>query len=145
MRFTVSWFGTSLFLIGVALGLFSCYYVFTGVYRVVAWSWTPGIITGTVTVDAIEDYTIHEKAEFVDPAGDTIQVIAFSGVTTEDDARTGEVTILYNPKNSREATILQFRDYLVVFFLPFALFLVWIGWPFQSDSKNQKPGLVSKN
>jgi hypothetical protein len=130
MRYTGTWFSTSLFLVGIALGLLTCYYAFTGIYRVVAWSWTKGSITGTVAVEGSEDYTIHEKAEFVDPAGNTIEVISLSGVTNEVDARTGEVTILYNPKNAHEATILQFRDYLIVFFFPFACFLVWIGWPF---------------
>jgi hypothetical protein len=144
MRFTGGWFQILLFLTGVALGLLSSYYLFRGVYRMVGWSWTTGIITGTVFVETSEDYAIHEKAQFVDPAGDTIEVISFAGVTHEDDARTGEVTILYNPKNTREATILQFRDFLIVLFLPFALLLVFLGWPFESDSKNQKPVRVWK-
>ena len=132
MHYTGNWFTTSLFLVGIALGLFSSYYVVKGVYRMVTWSWTKGVITGTVAEESIDDYIIHEKAEFVDPQGDTIQVRAFSGVSYEEDARTGEVTILYNPNNTRDAMILQFRDYLVIFFLPFALFLIWLGWPFDT-------------
>lgn len=140
MRFTGNWLTIFLFIVGIALALFSTYYAVNGIYRIVAWSWTRGVVTGTVMEDGIDDIIIHEKAEFVDPAGDTIQVISFSGVTHEEDARTGEVIILYNPENSREAIILQFRDYLVVFFLPFALLLVWIGWPFHTDAKNRKSG-----
>jgi hypothetical protein len=145
MRYTGNWLTTFLFIVGIALGLFSAYYAVNGIYRLVAWSWTKGVITGTEVRQGIDDISIHEKAEFVDPRGDTIQVVAFSGVTYEEDARTGEVTILYNPKNSHEAIILQFRDYLVVFFLPFALLLIWIGWPFHTEPKNQKRGVEAKH
>ena len=139
MQYNGNAFTTSLFLIGIALALFSSYYVLRGAYRMIAWSWTHGVITGTVVEESIDDNIIHEQAEFVDPSGDTIQVISFSGVTYQDDARTGDVIILYNPHNTREATILQFRDYLVVFFLPFALFLIWFGWPFHPAPNVRRP------
>jgi hypothetical protein len=138
MRYNGNAFTTSLFLIGIALAVFSSYYVLRGAYRMIAWTWTHGVITGTVVEEGIDDYIIHEQAEFVDPAGDTIQVISFSGVTYHEDARTGDVTILFNPQNPREATILQFRDYLVAFFLPFALFLIWLGWPFHPAPNSRR-------
>ncbi|MGE0588705.1 MAG: DUF3592 domain-containing protein [Cyclobacteriaceae bacterium] len=132
MRYTGSVLTTvTLFLPGIALALVSGYYLSQGVYRMMAWRYTTGTITDVVIKELSDDYAFHEKAEFTDLDGKTIEVISLTGVDVQEDTRSGSVTILYNPKKSSEAIILQFRDYLIVFFLPFAFLLIYLGWPFE--------------
>jgi hypothetical protein len=131
MRTTINW--QSLFLLwlpGVGLALLSSYYVLTRLHKVIYWESTTGTITGVVVEESGDDWTYYEKAEFVDPTGKTLEAIAFSGVGAEEDVPTGEVTILYDPADSSNATIFKLGDFLIVVMLPFAALLIYLGWPF---------------
>jgi hypothetical protein len=131
MRTTIHW--QSLFwlwLPGVALAILSSYYVLTRLHKAIFWHSAKGTITGVVVEESGDDWTYYEKAEFVDPTGKRLEAIAFSGVGAEEDASTGEVTVLYDPANPSNATIFKLRDFLIGVFLPFAALLIYLGWPF---------------
>lgn len=115
---------------GVGLALLSSYTVLTRLHKVIYWQSAKGTITGVVVEESGDDWTFYEKAEFVDPNGKTLEAIAFSGVGAEEDVPTGEVTILYDPADPSNATIFKLGDFLIVVMLPFAAFLIFIGWPF---------------
>ena len=117
-------------------------YMYTGLYRLAVWETTNGTIVGVVIKESTDDFAFHEKARFTDPSGNTIDVISFTGVDLEEDARTGDVTILYNPSDPIEAVILQGRDYLILLFIPFTILLMYLGWPF-TELKATKPTLRS--
>jgi hypothetical protein len=135
MRFNGSWFVTVfVFIPGACLALLSSYYLFTGLYHLIEWNSTTGTITGVVVKESIDDFAYHEKAVFIDTTGKTIEVIALSGVDEREDARDGEVSILFNPKNTSQAIILLWRDYLILLFFPFAALLMILGWPFERKS-----------
>ncbi|MEP2667886.1 MAG: DUF3592 domain-containing protein [Cyclobacteriaceae bacterium] len=131
MNTTINWQTMFwLWLPGVGLAGLSSYYLLTGLHRVIYWETTKGTITGVVEEESDDEWTYYEKAEFVDPSGKIVEVIAFTGVGAREDTHTGEVTILYDPKQPSHATIFQLRDYLIVLFLPFAALLMFLGWPF---------------
>lgn len=119
-----------LWLPGVGLALLSSYYVLTRLHKAITWHSTKGTITGVVEEESGDEWTYYEKAEFVDATGKRLEAIAFSGVGEKEDARTGEVTVLYDPSDSSNATIFKLGDFLIVVFLPFAALLIYLGWPF---------------
>ena len=131
MRTTIHW--QVLFLLwlpGIGLAALSSYYVLNRLHKVITWQSTKGTITGVVVEESGDEWAYYEKAEFVDATGKMGEAIAFSGVGEEEDARTGEVTVLYDPANPAHATIIHIRDFLIGLFLPFAALLIYLGWPF---------------
>lgn len=132
--FSFSVLGSIMLLSGVALVCFSLYSVCKNLYPVLFWEKTRGKITGTEQqYDSSGEFYVYEKASYKDRTGNRFEIVSSTsaGTTEASLPSSGEVTIYYNPQNSREAVIFMWRNFLPIFMLPFGVLLIFLGWPIQ--------------
>jgi len=135
LYYSFSVFGSIMLLSGVGLVCFSLYAVYKNLYPVFFWEKTRGKILGTVQqYDSSGEFYVFEKASYEDKSGNQFEVVSSTsaGTTEADMPSTGEVTIYYNPKNSKEAVIFMSRNFLPIIMLPFGILLIFLGWPLES-------------
>lgn len=134
LYYSFSFFGSIMLLSGIGLVCFSLYSVYKNLYPIFFWEKTIGQITGTVQqYDNSGEFYVYEKASFVDKDGNPFEIVSgtSAGTTEGNIPSTGDVTIYYNPRNSREAVIFMWRNFLPVLMLPFGLLLIFLGWPLE--------------
>lgn len=130
-----------LFLPGLGLTVFCVYVFYRNLYPLFFWTKATGDITGNelrfVRSNDGNSYQVFEKATFTDDHGRIVEVVARSSAGSESDAvaleKTGKVTIYYDPRDSRRAMIFLWRDYLPLLMFPFALLLMYLGWPMETS------------
>lgn len=134
LYYSFSFFGSIMLLSGVGLVCFSLYAVYKNLYPVFFWEKTSGKIMGTVQqYDSSGEFYIFEKASYEDKDGHQFEVVSGTSAGTAEGnmPSAGEVTIYYNPKNSKEAVIFMWRNFLPIIMLPFGIFLIFLGWPIE--------------
>ena len=116
---------------GLGLVVFSIYTFVSVLLKQLTWTKTEGTISGSVIQSDSDGDYVYEKAVFTDASGKSIEVISktSAGSTEANWKREGQVTIYYNPNNSSNADLFSWGQYLPIFFLPFGLLLMYLGWP----------------
>ena len=132
-----------LWLPGVGIVSLVIYAVVPRLYYVITWEHTTGTVVDVTSEYSEDEWTYYEKAEFIDPDGTKWEAIAFSGYGDRDDVSTGEVTILYETGNPKNATIIKLGDFLIIVMLPFAALLIYLGWPFGRDVDVSSRGKIN--
>ena len=134
LYYSFSFFGSIMLLSGVGLVCFSLYTVYKNLYPVFFWEKTSGKIIGTVQqYDNSGEFYVYEKASYYDKEGNPFEIVSSTsaGTTEGNIPSTAEVTIYYNLRNSQEAVIFMWRNFLPVLMLPFGLLLIFLGWPLE--------------
>ena len=134
LTYSFSFFGSIMLLSGIGLVCFSLYSLYKNLYPVFFWEKTTGTITGTVEkYDNSGEFYVYEKASYNDKGGNPFEIVSgtSAGTTQGNMPSTGEVTVYYNPRNSQEAVIFMWRNFLPIFMLPFGLLLIFLGWPLE--------------
>ena len=125
-----------LWLPGVGLLAVITYAVVPRLYRVITWEHTTGTVIDVVDDFSGDEWTFYVKAEFIGPAGTKLEATSFSGFGDRDDVPAGEVSILYDPGNPKNATIIMWGDFLIIILIPLAALLIYLGWPFPRGTLN---------
>lgn len=134
LYYSFSIFGSIMLLSGVGLVCFSLYSLYKNLYPVIFWEKTSGKIMGTEQqYDTSGEFYIFEKASYADKNGNEFEIVSSTsaGTTEGNIPATGEVTVYYNPQNSKEAVIFMWRNFLPIIMLPFGLLLTFLGWPIE--------------
>lgn len=134
LYYSFSIFGSIMLLSGVGLVCFSLYVLYRNLYPVIFWEKTSGKITGTEQrYDNSGEFYVFEKASYEDNQGHLFEIVSgtSAGTTEANMPSTGEVTIYYNPENSKEAVIFMWRNFLPIIMMPFGLLLIFLGWPIE--------------
>ncbi len=125
-------FGSVMLLSGVGLAIFSLHVVYKNLHPMLFWEKTSGKIIDTIQeYDNDGEFYVFEKASYIDKAGNQFEVVSktSAGTTEANLPSKGEVTVYYNPENSKDAIITMWRNFLPVIMFPFGLLLIFFGWP----------------
>lgn len=136
LYYTFSFFGSIMLPSGVGLVCFSLYSVYRNLYPVFFWEKTTGMLTGTVQqYDNSGEFYVYEKASYHDKEWKPFEIVSGTSAGTTDGniPSTGEVTIYYNPRNSQQAMIFMWRNFLPILMLPFGFLLIFLGWPLEKS------------
>lgn len=116
------------FIPGLLLSVTCIYVPISFLYKQIFWTHTEGLIG-----DRIENYTpngiIFHSITYQDAQGIMRNVQADLDDDYQEGADSNHVQLLYNPANPEDFELVNYGRYLIFVFLPFGLFLMYVGWP----------------
>lgn len=130
-----------LFLIpGVLLVLASTYYPTELLYKQIMWTKTEALYLQVESENLGRDTGLYDLMEFKDKEGNvhTVKVYDLTDNDYVEGSDKDHFILYYNPRNPSDYIMLNFGKYMVILFLPFGLFLSYVGWPRKEDIKHQK-------
>ena len=128
------------FLVPGILLIGSCtYFPLSYLYRQIYWTRTEASVIGPSAEQEHQD-VLYVDMVFADIHG-AVHLIRVDNETYYGNP--DKVPLYYNPKSPGEFEVVNHLRYLMVIFIPFGLFLAYLGWPHRDDKEGRS--LTSSN
>jgi hypothetical protein len=128
------WYQLWFLIPGLALLFASIYVPSMYTYRVFFWSRTEAIMVDSV-YDAPSNIS-YRYLEYADEDGNVHNLKHSAENTIIEGSKPGQYIVYYNPKNPGHYIMANYGYYIIIPFFPFALLLIYFGWPHIEETRS---------
>lgn len=114
---------------GIGLLLVTVYVPLSYLHKQMFWTATEALIVDRTSKEVGGEVSLYLHLEFTDSNGSLHRVIDGTENSYIEGRDPDYAWIYYDPANPGDFALVNHFRYMLIIFIPFALFLVYLGWP----------------